>query len=550
MDRKTGTERAASFVDGVLSGDIEAPVLVHSACERFRNDLKRDDIYLDVRAADAAVRNMELFKHVKGKWRGQPLQLEPWQCFIVVSIFGWKRSSDDLRRFRSAYVQLPRKQGKTLLAVGIALLMLGPDQEPAPEIYLGATGQEQARDLLFKPAKEIVNACPEYREAFGVKVNATSIVTPDHGGVLKSVIRKPDDGQNPHMGVVDEYHLHSTDEQFSVFQTGMGARSQPLLLVCTTAGFQLGTPCHNYRDEVAKIVRGTVTDDTVFGLIYELDPGERWDTMEAVRKVNPNIGVSVSEDYLETQLNRARRSAEAQAAFRTKHLNEWLGSKQNYISMVAWRRQGNESLRLKDFRGMSCHVAIDLSTQKDIASLAAVFKQGQAYYAFCKHWVPEGACEWNDRYRNFALGGHLEITDGNAQDFALIEEYIKRLGQDHRVIAARFDPWQSAEMMQRLQKTGLPVYKVSQQFSSFSDPTKHLETLVLDGQFWHQGPTDPVLTWQLGNTALKMNPDGHVKPVKENHDNPLCKIDGIVAVIMALKGWLEEPESEVVIRYA
>jgi len=532
-----GSGRCLRYVDDVLSGDQLAPLYVKLACERFNADLERDDIFFHAEGADVAIDSIEKLQHAKGRWQGQLIVLEDWQCFAVANVFGWKWVKSRLRRFRYFYLRVPRKNGKSLLAICIGLIMFAADDEAGAEAYLGATGQDQARDLLFNPAKYIVSKDRQFRERFGIEVNATSLVIPANFSQFKAVIKKPDDGASPHFAACDEYHLHEDSSQFEVFDTGMGARLQPLLMVPTTAGSSLGGPCHDMDGECIKLLEGTVDLDTTFALIYAPDKDDDWADADTFRKVNPNLNVSVSEDYLIDQLKRARISAERQSGFRTKHLNEWVGAKTVWMNMLAWQRQKLQ-MRIEDFAGKPCHVAVDLAEQKDCSSVAALFYEDGKYYGFCQHFVPEAAFEWNDKYKTFALGGHIEVTPGNAQDYGEIKKHIEHLADNHTVKSVTFDPWQSNQMMQELMDTGLEVFKFTQQFSSFSDPMKTTETAILDGNFFHDG--DPVLTWMMGNMAVFRNKDDHIKPVKDNPNNPACKIDGGVSLIMAMKAYTME----------
>jgi phage terminase large subunit-like protein len=532
-----GVERCLQYVDDVLTGEIPAPLTVHQACERFIRDFDNEDLAFDQAAANFAVEEIETLRHAKGRWQGQYLQLENWQCFLVCNIFGWKWAATGLRRFRYVYEQVPRKNAKTTLAVAIALLMFGPDAEPGAECLLGATSMDQAKDLLFKPAKFIVETSDDFKDDYGIEINASNMVIPDNFSIFKTVIKKPDDGTSPHCAVVDEYHLHESTDMWSVFDTGMGAREQPLLLTTTTAGHTLGGPCHMYRDDMLKLLRGDYQDETTFALIFEPDPDDDWSDIETLRKVNPNINVSVSESFLVSQLHQARRSADKQNAYRTKHLNQWVGAKTTFMNMLAWQRQKCE-LTLDDFLGDPCHVAVDLAEQKDASSVAVMFCRAGKYYVFTEHFVPEAAFEWNDRYKTFSLAGQINVTEGNAQDYGEIRAHIDSLADRFTVQSIRFDPWQSAQMMQEIMDTGLKVYKQTQQFSDFSDAMKTVETAVLDRELYHPG--DPVLTWMVGNTAALKNRDEHMKPVKDNPNNPRCKIDGCVAMIMCMKGWLDE----------
>ena len=536
-----GSARCRRYVKDVLSGKQPAPHYIRLACERFKADLKRDDILFHDEAADVSIANIETLQHAKGRWQGQLIILEDWQCFAVGSVFGWKWTETRLRRFRYFYLRVPRKNGKSLLSICIGLIFFAADDENGAEVYLGATGQDQARDLLFNPASYIIRNNKAFRDRFGIEVNASSLVIPANFSQFKAVIKKPDDGASPNFSVCDEYHLHETTEQYAVFDTGMGAREQPLLMVTTTAGASLGGPCHELDGECIKMLEGSVDLDSTFAMIYAPDPEDDWSDADTFRKVNPNLNVSVSEDYLLDQLKRARISAQRQSEFRTKHCNEWVGATSVWMNMLVWQRQ-KKDMRLEDFRGESCHVAIDLAEQKDCSSVAILFKHEGKFYGFCKHFVPEAAFGWNDKYKAFALGGHIETTPGNAQDYGEIKKYIESLADNYTVKSVTFDPWQANQMMQELIATGLEVFKFTQQFSSYSDPMKTLETAVLDGNFYHNG--DPVLTWMMGNMAVFRNKDDHIKPVKENSNNPRCKIDGGVAMIMAMKAYTMEEEKD------
>lgn len=533
-----GAQRCRQYVDDVLSGEIVAPKTIIQACERFRADLTDDRFTFDDRAARVAVANIERLKHAKGRWQGQALTLEPWQCFLIGSLFGWKRVATGKRRFRYAYAQVPRKNGKTLTAIGVAINLFCADMEKGAEVYLGAKGQEHAKDLLFAPTKFIVESSPELQERFGIEINAASLVIPANFSVLKTVIRKPDDGYNPHCAVVDEYHEHETDDQWSTFDTGMGSREQPLLLTITTAGSSIGGPCHEYRNECIKILDGTVPGDSTFVLIYEPDEDDAWDDPATLRKVNPNIGVSVSEDYLLDQLEQARRSAAKQSAFRTKHLNQWVGARTAWMNMVAWQRQKTR-VTLDQFRGMPCQIAIDLASKIDLAAIAVTFRVGGKFTAFAECFAPEAAIEQNDRYRKLHLNGHLTATPGSATDYGWIEERLKELLANHDVQSIAYDPYQAQYLAQRLQNEGVEVIEYRQTVPNMSEPMKELEGAVVSGNFEHDG--NPALTWCIGNVMARRDEKDNVYPTKDSKDSP-NKIDAAVALIMSMGLWLQEPD--------
>jgi phage terminase large subunit-like protein len=227
----TGVERAERYIKYALRKRSLVPTFVKLAAQRHRDDLKRKDVYFDDKAAEIAIGNIELLVHARGQLQGQNIVLEDWECFAVAMIFGWKWTATNLRRFRYAVILVPRKNGKSLLAISIGLIMLGLDSEPGAEVYFGATSEGHARDLLFNPAKYICEKSPDFVEASGIEINAGSLVIPETFSKLKSVIRKPDDGYSPHCAIVDEYHEHEDDTQYATFDTGQGSRRQPLLLI-------------------------------------------------------------------------------------------------------------------------------------------------------------------------------------------------------------------------------------------------------------------------------------------------------------------------------
>lgn len=529
-----GVDRCNQYVEDVLSGKVLAPQTINLACNRYLNDFQNDKFYFDEKSANAAVSNIEKLPHAKGRLQGQRLHLENWQCFFICNLFGWKWTKNDFRRFRRAYERVPRKNGKSFLAICVALMMFGPDDEPGAEIYLGATGQDQAKDLLFNPAKYIVSKAKKFRERFGIEVNASNMIIPSNFSQFKSVIKKPDDGYNPHCAVVDEYHQHESDDQYATFDTGMGSRDQPLLLVTTTAGSNLSGPCKEMDDDCIKLLNGVFKDESLFVLIYTPDEDDEWSDPATLRKVNPNIGVSISEDYLIDQQNIARRSATAQNGFRTKHLNEWVGTRTAWMNMLAWQRQKTD-IKIEDFKNDHCFVSVDLSSKKDLTSICILFKRDGHYYTFEKFYAPESAAEDNDRYRAFHTEGELVLTPGNTTDYAFIEEELKELAKDYTVEYFIFDQWQANYLITRMQEHRLPVMELPMTTKNLSDAMKEVEARVLERELWHDG--NKCMTWQMGNVTAKQDARNNIYPRKENENDHRCHIDGPVTLIMAMNRW-------------
>lgn len=532
-----GVARCERYVDRVLSGDIVAPLTIRQACERFQADKQREDITLNAEAANAVVRNVERMVHIKGRWRGQRVELGDWQCFFFVNVFGWYRL-DGRRRFRYAYLFCPRKQGKTATAVWAALNCFAADGEPGAEVYLGATGQEQARDLLFRPAKETVRQTPKMADAYGIECNASTLVIPESFSVLKTVIRKPDDGYSPHCAVVDEYHQHDTDDQWSTFDTGMGARDQPLLITVTTAGTTVGGPCHDYHDDCKEILAGKRDGDTTFAQIYEPDDGDAWDDPETLWKVSPNAGVSVHRDYLLDQLKQAKESSNKQNAFRTKHLNQWVGASVAWMNALAWQRQ-KTAMTLDAFEGKRAMVAMDLASKLDLTAMVICFREAGVYQVFARFYACEDAVRNSKDYQRFKAQGLLTETPGAETDYAFLERDLTEWLGRFDVANVATDPYQSAYLRQRLADV-VDIYEYRQSLTNMSEPMQEVEAAVRNKRLDHDG--NALLSWCVANTQAWWTSDGKLcRPIKQRKDSPM-KIDGAVAMIMSVGLWLHEPE--------
>jgi phage terminase large subunit-like protein len=537
------SERCELYVRAVLDGKKPACKYEKLAVERFVRDLKRakkkDFPYTYIpEIADRAVGFMELMPHVKGRWaaKDELLVFQPWQCFIECNLFGWVHKKTGKRRFRQSYEEIPRKNAKSTRASARGLFMLAADGEAGAEVYSGATSEKQALEV-FKPAWMMVNKLPDMRSDLGIEQGGTAknpgTIYREHDmSQFQTLIGKPGDGASPHCAIIDEYHEHDTDHMVETMQTGMGAREQPLLSIITTAGSNLSGPCHTKRGDCIRILEGTVEDDTIFAIIYGIDEDDQWDDPACLKKANPNYGISVFEDFLLAQLKEAKRSATKQNAFRTKHLNQWVGARTLYMNMLAWQRQKKPDLTIESCKGMRCWMAGDLATKKDVAALILLFEDSAMnYYTIPKFYVPEGALETNEKYREFHTGGHLIATPGDATDFEYIEEDIKALVPQVKLEDMCFDDWQANYLITRLMKLKLNVVNFNQTVKNMSEPMKQVEADVLSRRLWHDG--NPVMTWMWSNVSARMDAKENVYPRKEREDDPHCKIDGPVAMIMA-----------------
>jgi phage terminase large subunit-like protein len=548
-------QKAAQYADDVLDGTIPACKHVRNACQRFINDLQRKDIYLDEAAAEKWCAFLELLPHTKGKWaaKKENLILSPWQVFIVVNIYGFKWKHNGRRRFREAFILVPRKNGKSMFVGGLGLGHLVLDNEYGAEIYCGATTEKQAWEV-FRPAKQMCERTPELVEWAGIEINAKVLNILRNGSRFEPVIGNPGDGSSPSCAIADEFHEHANSDQVDTFITGMGAREQPLMIYISTAGQDMGGPCYAKQDEVAKILDGSIKDDTIFGIIYGLDTEDQWDTIDAQRKANPNFGVSVDEEFLIAQLAQARRSATKQSAYKTKHLNVWVGAKQAWMNMLAYQAARKANLDIAQFEGRRCYAALDLASKIDFAVKILFFppEDGKKSAVFATHYMPEDRIygegsandanrakseSGNSRYKAWHQDGWIVATPGNVIDYEYIEDDLIEDRSRFEIIEVPYDPFQATQFAIRMQEEGFQMVEVGATVKNFSEPMKELEAMILKKAI--QFEMDPVLLWMFSNVVAKLDKKDNIFPDKAKPEN---KIDGVVALIMAINRFLTVKE--------
>lgn len=537
---------AEAYVSAVVSGKIPVCRWVKLACERHLRDLKSSKsaafpFRFDPTKAHRACSFFEKLPHTKGKWaRKDPatgefrtIRLERWQKFIIASIFGWVRKTNGTRRFQKARLYVPRKNGKSIFGAGIGLYMLTMDNEPGAEVYSGATSEKQAWEV-FGPARQMCLIDPEICEAFGVTVNAQSLICIADNSRFLPVIGKPGDGSSPHCAIIDEYHEHKTSELIDTMETGMGAREQPLSLVISTAGADISGPCREDWLGCERILENHpgFEDDTCFCIIYTIDPTDDWDTEAALIKANPNWGVSINAERILADLATARQSARKQTAFKTKYLNVWCSARDGFFNVADWAALGNPALRREDFAEFPSYLGGDLATKFDLVSMVQLFcLPGDRYAVFCRHYLPEETLELpeNQHYRNWHLSGHLQIAGESVTDFETFKEDAMELARTYRVEEFPFDPYRAYGVFSDLEREGLPVVEYRNTTLTMSEPMKQLDALIRSGRILHDG--DPILAWAIANTTAKVDAKENVFPRKEN---PANKIDPVVSLLMAL----------------
>lgn len=551
---------ATRYARAVVAGEIIACKWHRLACERHLADLARaesgdwryawnpeliDTAGKTYRPAERICKFAGLMPHIKGDWaaRGESIVLKDWEIFVLSSIFGWIDRDTGKRRFRVADLFVPRKNAKSTLASIIGLYMLGPDGEFGAEVYSGATSQDQAMEV-FRPALLMARATPGYRSAYGVQPNASNLSVIETNSKFEPVIGKPGDGASPSCAIVDEYHEHKTPELYDTMQTGMGARSQPLMLVITTSGSDISGPCYQHQVELQKILEGVIENEQRFGIIFGIDEGDDWTSEDALRKANPNFGVSVDAEFLRIQQRDAIADPRKQNVFKTKHLNVWVAAASPWINLHAFQAAGDTSLSLEQFRGERCIVGLDLASKQDIASAVYVFdrtdeKSRKHYYVVCRNYVPQSAVDKpeNAHYQAWVNAGHLIATPGNMIDLEHIQEDIFAASDTVVIGEIAKDPWGGQQLGANLAAEGFEVVDIPQQVRYLSDPMKEIQALTDDGRFHHDG--NPVLVWMFSNVEVQADRNDNIFPRKLRQEN---KIDGAVATIIAMSRALAAPQ--------
>lgn len=537
---------ANKWAKQVVLNKIPACKWMKLACQRHLNDLKssksRDYPYkFDPKLAEKKIKFIELLPHTKGEWamKRMKLTLEPWQKFGIACTFGWVRKKDGYRRFRESYWEIPRKNGKSAIAAGVALNMFANDGEFGSEVYAGATTEKQAWEV-FKPARLMAFRSPEFIEAAGILVNAGSLEIPEDGSLFETIIGDPPDGQSPHCVVIDEFHEHQTSAMYDTMQTGMGARRQPLIFTITTAGFNIEGPCYDLRVRIQEMLLGTVPDDELFGMIWTIDEGDDWTDPKVLVKANPNYGVSVYADYLESQQRRATQSAAKQNAFKTKHLNVWVSAKAAFFNMEQWNNCKDESLKIEDFKNDACMICVDLSSKIDIAARINLFYRiidGKIHYYSIKprFYLPYDTVyngeekQVIERYQKW-LNLELLTVSGDAENE--LNEIAQEIIDDANNLTIKevpYDEWGGFQIAKNIDDAGYDSIKMPKNTKTFSPAMKELEAAIAAGRFHHDG--NPILSWMIGNVISKTGKNETEFPDKEKS---FKKIDGAVATLMGI----------------
>lgn len=563
------------YAERVVAGEIVAGEFVRLACQRFLDDLKYGEergIYFSEPRAQHILNFYKFVPHVKGALAGQPIELMDWHVFILINIFGFviplvneetgevvMRSDGSgrpvmVRRFRTAYNEVARKNAKSTLSSGIGLYMTGADGEGGAEVYSAATTRDQAR-IVFEDAKNMVRKA---RSTLGRLFHFNKLAIYQEQSASKFEPLSSDannlDGLNIHCAIIDELHAHKTRDVWDVLETATGARLQSLLFGITTAGFNKEGICYEQRDYAIKVLRGynsnvegAVKDDSYFAIIYTLDEGDDPFDETVWQKANPGLGICKRWDDLRRLAKKAKEQVSARVNFFTKHMNVWVTAESAWMDMIKWEKCEYIAPQ-HELKTYPMWVGVDLAHKIDICAAAKLWRTDNGHvHADFKFWLPEGRLERCSRqqaelYRKWAEMDKLILTDGDVIDHAQIKSDLLEWIGGENLRELGFDPWSAMQFSLALAEEGIPLVEVPQTVRNLSEAMKETESLVYAGRFHHSN--HPVMNWMMSNVTVKPDKNDNIFP---NKSTPEAKIDGPVAMFTAMSRMLVnggEPEPD------
>lgn len=508
-------------------------------------ELRRQGWWFDAREADRVCTFLETFCRLSdGEWAGQPLLLRPDQRAWVRRLFGWRRP-DGTRRYRRSHRWLPRKNGKSTEQAGIGIFLTLGDNEPGAQVYAAAANKEQSR-YVFEPAKFMVTLSPALSTAF--EIFKSSLYCPALGSRFEAISSKPSTkhGGSPHAVIIDEIHAHTSDELYNVLTSGFGARRQPMEIVISTAGDDIGHFSYELWEYAQKCIQGIIEDPEFLPVIWCADEDDDWRLESTWRKANPGFGISPKAASFETEIAKIQGIPSRESQFKQTRLNIWAQSTKAALDIGKWRQcLARQRLRLEDYANRECFAGLDLSKTTDLTALALVFPndppedggpfKGPEYDVIVYFWCPAENAELRakrDRvqYPLWIRQGYIRPTPGDVVDLRRIRHDVAEILSGVRLQELAFDPYRAAALAQELQdEEGMPVLEFRQSYTNFTGACEDLQRLHVSRGLLID--PNPVLTWQASNVAYRYGPSQNAMPDKEKSRE---RIDGVVALLMAL----------------
>lgn len=533
--------RYTDYPNKVLKGEIVASELIKLACSRFLSYLESDSIIFDAKKADKVVNFIEKLTLSTGKFAHTKFKLSEWQKFVIYYVYGLVYKDSGLRVTRELYLQLSRKSGKTALASAMALYHLVADGENDGQIIFAANSTAQAQ-LAFTMATNYVSYIDPKGKYF--KKYRDSIKFPPTKSIMKVVSADANrlDGLNISAAVIDEYHAAPNNAVSEVLSSSVGMREQPLIIYVTTSGFDLTSPCYQMRNTCIEVLHGKLQDDSLAAFLFELDDSDDIEDPKNWLKCQPNLGLTVTEDYIKSELVKAKNNPSLMTNFKTKILNKWVASAIGEWIPSEYILKCSEKVNLSDHSHNVCYVGLDLSSVSDMTAISVlVFDNINQKYVFKNYYfLPQTALEESsnrEKYRVWNELGYLNLTSGNVVDYEYILNKIQQINKIIPIQAISYDSWQSTALIIKLTELGFNCVPFSQSTGSMNRPTRHIEMISRNGHLVLDD--NPITRWMFANCELREDYNNNVKPIKLNKMSE-NKIDGIAAMCDALGHYLTE----------
>ena len=552
-------DHATAYAKAVLAGKLLAGRYVRLACQRHVNDLEREDLRFDVIAAERVITFFSHLRLAEGQYAGKPFSLQPWQQFIVGSLFGWK-GVDGFRRFRTAYIETGKGSGKTPLASGVALYCLVADGEQSAEVYSAATMRDQAR-ICFTDAEKMVRASPSLSKRIVQNVNNLAVVETNSYFRPVSSEARGLDGHRPHCAIVDEVHEHPSAVVIDKLRLGTKSRRQSIIFEITNAGHDRNSVAWAHHEYSIKVVEGIIVNDDWLSFVCSLDPCDAcraeghdspvdscpdcddWRDEKVWLKTNPSLGVTITKKYLREQVREAIGMPSKENIVKRLCFSIWTQQDVRWLPMADWDACG-QPFNPAELDGQDCYAGLDLASVSDLIALELIFPREEGPPKVLSYfWLPEDTIrERTDKGVPYELWHRQDLiraTPGNVADYDRLRADIRALSERFQIREIGFDPWSATQLSTQLGDDGLRMIEIRQGFGSLSAPSKELERRVRAHDLNHGG--NAVLRWMASNVTAETDAAGNIKPSKQRSTE---KIDGIVALVMALDRWTRNTETK------
>lgn len=531
------TKAYYKYAQDVIEGNVVCGRYIKLAAERFFDFMENDRYEFREEKVDYVIKLFLILRHFTGRHAGKPFALQPWQQFVIASIYGFYIKETNERLVKYVYIEVSRKNGKTAFAAGLCLFHLIADGEMDAEVDLAANSKDQAK-IAFKFCSQFAKGLdPRGRDlvSFRDKVKFEQTLS------VLQVFAADDsklDGFNASMYLIDEYHAAKNSRLKDVLQSSQGMRDNPMAVIITTAGFDKLGPCYQYREMCTEVLSGLKENDALFAAIYSLDEGDDWKDPQNWVKSNPNIGVTVKPQYLQTQVQSAKNSPSEEVGIRTKNFNIWCDSETIWIP-DHYILQASADIDFEQFSGMDCYAGIDLSSTSDLTCASFMFPTEEKYYFKTLYYLPEAALHekrFRDLYGEWRRHNLIIITPGNVTDYDYILNDLMRIRDIVYIQKIAYDAWNATQFVINAEEKGFPMEPFSQALGNFNRPTKEMERLILSGRAVIDN--NLINRHCFRNVTMARDKNGNTKPSKQFEEK---KIDGVIAKLEALGIYLVSP---------